>query len=85
ELKKLEIDIKTAKTNAKKIVDLNEKLTAQRAIKETEKRRNEMRRKLYEAQDEVEAKKEQLLTKIEAQLNQTSSIEELFTIKWGVV
>ncbi len=85
DLRKLDIDIKTSKTNAKKIVNLDEKLKAQREIKDSEKRRNEMRRKLYEAQDEVEVKKEKLLEGIEAQLKQRSKIETLFTISWKII
>ena len=85
DLRKLDIDIKTAKTSAKKIVNLDEKLKAQREIKDSEKKRNEMRRKLYEAQDEVEVKKEKLLETIEAQLKQKSKIETLFTISWKIV
>lgn len=49
DLRKLDIDIKTAKTNAKKIINLEDKLKCQREIKDSEKKRNEMRRKLYEA------------------------------------
>ena len=85
DLRKLDIDIKTAKTNAKKIVNLDEKLKAQREIKDSEKKRNEMRRKLYESQDEVEEKKEKLLETVEAQLKQRSKIEPLFTISWKIV
>lgn len=85
DLRKLDIDIKTAKTNAKKIFNLDEKLKAQREIKDAEKKRNEMRRKLYEAQDEVEDKKEKLLEGIEAQLKQKSQIETLFTISWKII
>lgn len=85
ELKKLDIDIKTAKTNAKKIVHLDEKLKAQREIKEMEKKRNEMRKELYNAQDEVDQKKEDLLKKVEAQLDQRSSLTPLFTIRFKVV
>lgn len=85
DLRKLEIDIKTAKTNAKKIINLDDKLKAQREIKDTEKKRNEMRRKLYEAQDEVEIKKDKLLEGIEAQLKQKSKIETLFTINWKII
>ena len=85
DLRKLDIDIKTAKTNAKKIVNLEEKLKAQREIKDSEKKRNEMRRKLYEAQDEVEVKKEKLLETIEDQLKQRSKIETLFTISWKII
>ncbi len=85
DLRKLDIDIKSAKTNAKKIVNLDQKLKTQREIKDSEKKRNEMRRKLYEAQDEVEAKKEKLLELIEAQLKQRSNIETLFTIGWKII
>ncbi|MBI3793661.1 MAG: DEAD/DEAH box helicase family protein [Nitrospinae bacterium] len=85
ELKKLDIDIKTAKTNAKKIVLLEEKLKIQREIKEKEKKRNEMRKELYNAQDEVDQKKEDLIGKVEAQLKQKSSLTPLFTIRFRVV
>lgn len=85
DLKKLNIDIKTAKTNAKKIVVLKEKVKAQRVIKEMEKKRNEMRKKLFEAQDAVDAKKEQLMETIEAKLGQKMKIEPLFTVKWQIV
>jgi hypothetical protein len=85
DLRKLDIDIKTSKTNAKKIVNLEEKLKAQRQIKDMEKRRNETRRRLYEAQDEVDNKKEQLLARVEAQLKQRTKLEPLFTVRWRVV
>lgn len=85
ELRKLDIDIKTAKTNAKKIVNLEEKLKIQREIKDAEKKRNEMRRRLYEAQDEVDVKKEALLENIEARLKQRSTLEPLFTVNWKII
>ena len=85
DLRKIDIDIKTARTNAKKIVNLTEKLKAQRSIKDAEKKRNEMRRKLYEAQDDVDVRKEKLLETIEAQLQQKSKIETLFKISWKII
>lgn len=85
ELRKLDIEIKTAKTNAKKIINLEEKLKAQREIKDWEKKRNEMRKKLFETQDDVELKKEKLLESVEARLNQKSNIDTLFTINWKVI
>ncbi|MEA3427321.1 MAG: SNF2-related protein [Bacteroidota bacterium] len=85
DLKKLDIDIKSAKTIAKKVINLELKLRAQRDIKDSEKKRNEMRKRLYEAQDEVEIKKEKLLERIEAQLHQKSKTEPLFTIRWKIV
>jgi ERCC4-related helicase len=85
ELKHLSIDIKTLKTNAKKVLRLEEKIKLQREIKELEKRRNEMRQKLYKSQDEVDEKKENLLDKVEAQLNQKITRTQLFTIQYKVI
>jgi len=85
DLKKLDIDIKVSKTNAKKILHLEEKLKIQKEIKELEKKRNEMRKRLFESQDEVDVKKEQLLERVEAQLKQRSNLTTLFTIRWRVI
>lgn len=85
DLRKLDIDIKTQKTNAKKIIKLEEKVAMQREIKEMEKKRNEMRQTLYKAQDEVDVKKDQLLERVEAHLKQSSSVKKLFTIRFRVV
>ena len=85
DLKKLDIDIKTAKTNAKKIVELEEKVKAQRQIKDMEKKRNEMRKKLYDAQDDVDDRKEKLIQRVEAQLRQRTHLKELFSIRWKVI
>ncbi len=85
ELKELDKEIKTRKTEAKKILTLEEKVKAQRQIKEMEKRRNELRQNLYQAQDEVDGRKEQLIEEVEARLKQKITQENLFTIQWRLV
>jgi ATP-dependent DNA helicase RecG len=64
ELKELDREIKARKTEAKKILNLEEKVKAQRQIKEMEKKRNELRQNLYQAQDEVDVRKENLINEI---------------------
>ena len=54
-------------------------------IKEMEKKQNEMRKKLYEAQDEVDDRKEDLIVRVEAQLKQRTRLMPLFLIKWRVI
>ena len=85
ELKELDRDIKFLKTEAKKIFQLEEKLKAQREIKELEKKRNDKRRHLFEAQDEIDRKKEDLIGGIEARLKHRIDKALLFTIKWRLV
>jgi ERCC4-related helicase len=84
-LKQLDKDIKTRKTEAKKILKLNEKVKAQKEIKEMEKKRNTLRQNLYQAQDEVDEKKERLIEEIEARLKQKMEKTELFTVRWSVI
>jgi SNF2 family DNA or RNA helicase len=84
ELKELDKEIKYRKTEAKKILNLEEKVTAHRQIKEMEKKRNTMRLNLYQTQDDVDNKKEQLIGEIEARLKQKMEQTELFTIRWKI-
>ena len=82
ELKELDREIKARKTEAKKILKLEEKVKAQRQIKEMEKRRNELRQNLYQAQDEVDSRKEKLIEEIEARMKQKIETNQLFLVKW---
>ncbi|PKP21642.1 MAG: DEAD/DEAH box helicase, partial [Bacteroidetes bacterium HGW-Bacteroidetes-21] len=84
ELKQLDIDIKTKKAEARKLLKLEEKVKTQRQIKEMEKRRNEMRMNLYQHQDEVDQKKENLISDIETRLKQMTSLQEIFAIRWTI-
>ena len=81
----MDIDLKAMKTSAKKVLDLGKKVKLQREIKGLEKKRNEMRQKLYHSQDEVDNKKEDLLERVEAQLNQKMTLTNLFTIRFKII
>jgi len=82
EIKDLDAEIKLRKSEAKKMMNLEVKVKAQRAIKEMEKKRSEKRQSLFVAQDEIDQKKDMLLTTIEHRLRQHISLNELFTIRW---
>lgn len=85
EITDIDAELKLRKSEAKKMAQLEDKVVAQRAIKELEKRRSEKRMKLYESQDEVDNKKDALLTQVEQLLLQKIEQKELFTIKWMVI
>ena len=67
------------------MLNLESKVKLQRTIKDLEKKRSEKRMNLYEAQDEVDEKKDQLLDVIEARLSQNVKTTNLFTIKWNML
>ena len=56
----------------------------QRQAKKLEGMRNEMRRNLFQSQDEVDQKKETLLETVEAKLEQQTFSKELMRISWKV-
>ena len=85
EITDLDAEIKLRKAEAKKMLQLKDKVAAQRNIKELEKKRADKRQNLYEAQDEVDARKEELLTKVEKMLEQKVEEMELFTLRWRLV
>lgn len=85
ELKELDREIKFQKTESKKILKLDEKLKAQKEIKELEKKRNTKRRTLFEAQDEVDSRKEGLIEGVEARLKQQIREDKLFSIGWQLI
>ena len=82
EIADLDGEIKLRKVEAKKMILLEEKVHAQRLVKELEKRRSEKRRNLFEAQDEVDGKKEALLDEVEKLLKQRVRQERLFIVRW---
>jgi hypothetical protein len=84
EIKDLDAEIKLKRSEAKKMMNLEAKVKAQRTIKEMEKKRSEKRQTLFSAQDEIDNRKEDLLSEIESRLNQHIDQEELFTIKWRI-
>ena len=85
EIKDLDAEIKLRKSEAKKMLHLESKVKAQRAIKELEKKRSEKRQHLFEAQDAIDDRKENLLDEIEKRLKQEVDTTELFTIQWKLI
>jgi exonuclease VII large subunit len=85
ELRDLDAEIKLRKSESKKTSRLDEKVRLQRLIKDLEKRRSDKRLNLYQAQDEVDEKKETLLAKVEAMLAQKIEQTKLVTFHWNIV
>ena len=61
---------------------LQDKLAEQKVTKTLEKTRNTKRRELFDAQDAIDAQREELIVNIEKQLKQRQSVQTLFCIRW---
>lgn len=86
EISDLDAEIKLRKSEARKMTQLEDKIAAQREVKDLEKRRSEKRRSLFDAQDEVDVQKDKLFDEVEQTLRQKRTTEEtLFTIRWRII
>lgn len=85
EIKELDKEIKTRKTEARKLLNLEQKVKEQRIIKDLEKTLAEKRYNQYQNEDNIEHKKDNLLDEVEKRLKQETAEEILFTIRWRVV
>ncbi len=85
EIKEIDKQIRESRITAALAQSLQDKLAAQKVIKALEKTRNTKRRELLDAQDAIDAKREELIENIEKQLKQRRSVQTLFAIRWKVV
>ena len=84
EIKEFDRLIKEARRASATALTLEEKLASQKQIKSIEAQRNDKRRSLFEAQDEIDKNREQLISNIESKLGSTILEESLFTVAWKI-
>ena len=84
EIKELDRQIKEARRAATSALTLEEKLAGQKQIKALESQRNQRRRSLFDAQDQVDRQREELIEQIEGKLQQQTELIQLFSIRWNI-
>jgi superfamily II DNA/RNA helicase len=84
ELRELQREIAAAKREFRQAVDLQTKVDLQRKVADLERKRNEKRRGIFEAQDRIDSQKDEVLSKVEESLKLRIKREPLFTIRWQV-
>ena len=84
EIKELDRQIKEARRTATTALTLEDKLAGQKQIKAIEVQRNQKRRTLFDAQDQVDKQRAELIALIEGKLQQRTSDENLFIIRWSL-
>jgi adenine-specific DNA-methyltransferase len=84
EIKDVDRQIREARKAASLAGTLAEKLEMQRAIKTFESTRTAKRRDLYEAQDQIDKHRDELIGRTETQLKQKHTVTPFFTIRWTI-
>lgn len=82
EIRELDREIREVRRAAATAADLETKVAGQRMQRELEAKRNEKRRKLFDAQDEIDARRGKLIEAIEAKLAPRVQRRELFAVSW---
>ena len=81
EIKEIDRQIKEARRAATAALTLEEKLTGQKQIKALGSQRNAKRRTLFDAQDEVNRRRDQIIAAIEGKLQLRVAHAQLFSIR----
>jgi hypothetical protein len=82
EIKDLDRQIKEARTKSKGAATLADKLQAQEEQRDLEGQRDKKRRELFNRQDEIQARRDQLIDELESQLSQKIEQRTLFSCEW---
>jgi adenine-specific DNA-methyltransferase len=82
EIKDLDRQIREFRKTSAMAAALKDKLEAQKALKSLETERNGKRRELFDAQDAIDAQRDELIGRIEKQLRQRHTLKPLFTFRW---
>ncbi len=85
EIKELDRLIRDARRGATVASTLDDKLSALKQVKGLEAQRTQKRKALFDAQDQVDNRRDALILQIEDKLTQRSSADLLFKIRWSLV
>lgn len=82
EIKEIDRQIKEARRAATAALTLEQKLAGQKQVRSLEALRNQKRRSLFDAQDEIDRQRQKLIEEIEGKLEQRATVVPLFVIHW---
>ena len=85
EIKDLDQQIREAKHASTAAATLADKLVQQRTLKTLQGTRNQKRKDLFVAQDEVESRRDALIADIEARMTKGQKEDTLFHIRWSLL
>jgi hypothetical protein len=85
EVKELDAKIGELKKKSRLATALEDKITWEKKVRSLERKRAERRRDIFEAQDQIDEKRDVLLTKAEARLEKSTETHSLLTIRWEMI
>jgi hypothetical protein len=85
ELKDTKERIKALTRQARLATTTEEQHTLQKQIQELERQKRRQRQRIFDVEDEIMAKRDELIERLEKRMRQRTIVEPLFAIRWSVV
>ena len=82
QLQDTKVRLRDTKKKARSAQTPEEQLKAQAEIRELEQRQRRQRQQIFDVEDEIESRRDQLIAALEQRLHQKSSSSHLFRIRW---
>lgn len=77
--------IRSIKRDSRQAISIEEQQNAQKELRNLEKLQRRQRQQIFDVEDEIIAKRDELIDQLEQRLKQETNIDELFTIRWKVL
>ena len=77
--------IKQVKREKNQAGNLEQLADFEQQLMDLEKKRRRLRQNIFDAEEEIETKRDELFAKIQEQLKQNQKIEHLFSVRWEIV
>ena len=77
--------IKSLKRESRHAVSVEEQQQMQKQLKELERKQRKQRAEIWDVEDEIAEKRDQLIAALEARMKQKTEIKELFTVRWSII
>lgn len=85
ELKDIKAQLRETNRQARQAATTEEQFALQRNIRDLEQHQRRQRQRIFEIEDEIIEKRNQLISALEKRMKQKTHTENLFTIRWRVV
>lgn len=85
ELDDIKRQLRELRRKSRLSVTVDEQLTVQKDITVLERKKRKLRQSIFDVEDEISRKRDTLVNKLEQQMAQRTSVNDLFTIRWRVV
>ena len=85
ELSNVKARIRNLQREARKAETVDHKKELEEKIQRLQRKKKQIRARIFEVEDEIEAKREDLIDALEKRMNHQVRVETLFTAAWEVV